>query len=103
MRQVGGFQMLYADSYHSRQEFEAMFDHRGYRAVSSRTFFGPCGKACSQLVRVWCAGAGAVRVRRGLPRRLPEGVQGREALNAVGWRAAVRAPTFPGYLAHNVE
>ena len=69
VREVGGFQMLYADSYHSRQEFEAMFDHRGYRAVSSRTFFGPCGKACSQT---WCVFGAQVRERFGCDAAFPD-------------------------------
>ena len=65
MRQVGGFQMLYADSYHSRQEFEAMFDHRGYRAVRLLAFFGAVWEgllsAGACLVRRCGSGSGATR------------------------------------------
>ena len=41
VRRVGGFQMLYADMFMSRSEFEAMFDHAGYRAARER--FGAVG------------------------------------------------------------
>ena len=36
VRQVGGFQMLYADSYMTREEFEEMFDHSAYKTIRKR-------------------------------------------------------------------
>ena len=38
MRNVSGFQMMYADSYMTREEFRAMFDHSLYdRYIRSLT------------------------------------------------------------------
>lgn len=36
VRKVGGFQLLYADTYMTREEFESMFDHTLYRQVRSK-------------------------------------------------------------------
>jgi len=36
VRKVGGFQLLYADTYMTREEFEAMFDHTLYRQVRAK-------------------------------------------------------------------
>ncbi len=36
VRKHSGFQMLYADSYMTRQEFEDMFDHTLYREMRER-------------------------------------------------------------------
>ena len=36
VRSVGGFQLLYADTYMTREEFESMFDHTLYRQVRKR-------------------------------------------------------------------
>ena len=69
VRQVGGFQMLYADSYHSRQEFEAMFDHRGYRAVRLLAFWG--GRV-GRLALSWCVSRAQVRERFGCDAAFPD-------------------------------
>lgn len=37
VRKVGGYQLLYADTYMTREEFEEMFDHTLYRKVRSKT------------------------------------------------------------------
>ena len=68
VRQVGGFQMLYADSYHSRQEFEAMFDHRGYRAVRLPMFLGRAGR----LALSCCVPRAQVRERFGCDAAFPD-------------------------------
>lgn len=36
VRKVGGFQLLYADTYMTREEFEEMFDHALYRQVRNK-------------------------------------------------------------------
>lgn len=36
MRQVKGFQMMYADSYMTREEFRAMFDHTLYDTMRQK-------------------------------------------------------------------
>ena len=54
VRRVGGFQMLYADSYMSREEFEAMFDHGAYRAVRQRFH---CEKAFPEVYDKVCKAA----------------------------------------------
>ena len=36
VRELGGFQMLYADSYLSEDEFEAMFDHTLYNEMREK-------------------------------------------------------------------
>ena len=33
---LDGFQMLYADVYYTKDEFEKMFDHRGYRTLRKK-------------------------------------------------------------------
>lgn len=55
---VHGFQMLYADSYMSRDEFRKMFDHRHYDAMKAK--YDPDGgfpevyeKVCKKAMKIW--------------------------------------------------
>ena len=55
---VHGFQMLYADSYLSRDEFRAMFDHSHYDSMKRR--YDPTGafpeiyeKVCKKAMSLW--------------------------------------------------
>jgi delta24-sterol reductase len=36
LKDLNGFQMLYADVFSSREEFEQMFDHEGYRKIRNK-------------------------------------------------------------------
>jgi len=58
VQQVHGFQMLYADSYMTREEFRAMFDHTHYDKMKQR--YDPKGgfpevyeKVCKKAMKLW--------------------------------------------------
>lgn len=36
LTKINGFQMLYADVFNTREEFEQMFDHEGYREIRKK-------------------------------------------------------------------
>ena len=63
VRQVEGFQMLYADSYLTRDEFRDMFDHEHYDLMKARydahgAFPEVYEKTCKKALKLWGATGG---------------------------------------------
>ena len=64
VQSVHGFQMLYADSYQTRQEFRAMFDHQHYDAMKAKfdadgAFPTVYEKVCKKAAKIWEKRSGA--------------------------------------------